>query len=1011
MGDNPIFGVIFRMTYSSGKFTANQNQSLAIRHPSAPLMILAGAGTGKTTTLFHRILYMIEMQKIDPKTILAITYTEKAAKELRTRVKKQLNTETSSITVGTLHAFCYSIVKTYNQNKKDAPTLLEEGDAIFLLLNHFDSFRPFESVEFALDPVKAVTQSFIPFFNRLRDELINLDHVKNPDIDGKLITEETVAQLNDLRRIYPLFQALKKKRNYVDYGDMILQAYLMMDEDSSLRETLQDTYRHIIVDEFQDNNHALNEVIGMIACKHGSITVVGDDDQVIYSFRGASAYNIRDFQKRYQHFPDYKEISLVENYRSHQQILNVANDVILTNKDRIAKTLTAYKQKNGFFPELWWGTKKDQLSFMATKIRTLVSSGEYDYQDIAILCRTRAQVKEAVKALQKVHVPVFAYLTEYFQIPAIRDVMAWCSLLANGQHQNSALYRILNHYLRDEETLRIFQAFSKRDSTPRLELIGDMWDTLPDIIRHKLEFPMELIRFLQADIRKKHADEMVWEICERTNLFRPLFDRYEYQDQIAIQNVGDFIKRAQSFTKNHPDTPSLPSFIHYMSTLQRSGSIAPIYPKIPTRPAILVQTIHGVKGGEFPAVFVPFNQTGSFPLNYRPSRIVDRPPDDWLAYSRATSLTPKEHHYQEERRIFYVALTRAKDKLFILAPDKRTSPFIKKDLTLSLTEENTMPKTESSAEPSSVSQLRHRYETRLNDAIALNQYDQAHTLIKCVERLASIEKDDTIVWTDHPWEIELKNELHDNFEPSSADPLSLSASSIETYASCPLKYRLSNIDHVPEKPSKPQLTFGNIIHQVLEKFHDGDTVQTEAHLLALLDEYWTSEGFDYQSREEKFFEQGQELLKRYWTFIKDNPPDIIATEREFQFDIKDVTIRGKIDRIDHGSAGLRVIDYKTSKTASPAKKSLQLAIYSLYLQQSEDTALHGLPEWAGLFFLREKDDPLKTHQFTIEELLETRNNISEVASNIRKKRFPAKKGFHCEWCDYKHLLCPEWEGD
>lgn len=292
----------------------------------------------------------------------------------------------------------------------------------------------------------------------------------------------------------------------------------------------------------------------------------------------------------------------------------------------------------------------------------------------------------------------------------------------------------------------------------------------------------------------------------------------------------------------------------------------------------------------------------------------------------------------------------------------------------------------------------------------MEQFDQARTLIQCLERIRSLERGEEITWGNDAWEITLKEEIADNYVPSAADQLYLSASSIETYATCPLKYRLTHIDRVPGSPNQPQLVFGNVIHQVLDNFHKDSSLETEKDLVSLLDKYWISDWFTgSRSMEMKYYEEGQKLLHRYWKFLEQNPPAIIGTEKEFQFTIEDITLRGKIDRIDQGESGLRVLDYKTSKKAEPAKKSLQLAIYSLYLSVSQEPELQGLTEWAGLFFLREEEDPLRIHTFTEDELAKTKDRIIDTASKIRQRQFSPCKGFHCDWCDYKDLLCPEWE--
>lgn len=989
-------------------FTPNQAQKRAIEHPPAPLMILAGAGTGKTWTLIQRLVYYITELNIPADTILTITYTEKAAQELSARILDKIGSRAAGITVSTFHAFCFNIVKKFGYKNKKIPRLMEDGDAVYLLLNHFDSFGPFDSKEFPMDPVSSVIKSFIPFFNRIRDEIIDLSAWDNPREDG-IFTSETISQLNDLRRIFPIFQMLKRKQNRVDYGDMISKCHEIIKTDPGILSDLTLKYGHIIIDEFQDNNFALNEVIGLIADKHGSITVVGDDDQIIYTFRGASAYNINEFRSRYKRFKDYKEISLEENFRSHFQILKAANEIIAKNRERVHKILKPFKNRSGPLPELIWGNKNAQHEFIVEKIQELGESGSYAYHDMAVLCRTRNQVKDLAGTLKNAHIPVTAYLIEYFQIPLIRDLMSWCHLIADSGLADSALHRILGHFLDGRSLWTLFSGFHKRDPESRLNLILKHIELYSLDLQDQLRLPLKLINTLKAENIKKNGADMVWSICEKTKLIRPYLENYELNDQTAIINAAKFMEKSQNFSKSHEEDPSLKAFVKYMDTLQNAGSMQTIYPVFShRRGGVLVQTIHGVKGAEFPIVFIPHNQAGSFPLNFNTGKLLTGPPDSWLPYHNATTLSAKEGHTQEERRLLYVALTRAKERLFILAPKKRTSKFIKYDLPPRFIKEITMESKLQPREPHTHADIRQKYEARLNNALSTDQFEIAKNMLLRLERLSEIEKKGNLTWGESSWEHEMQTELKGKFTPDRSNQLFLSASSLDTYHQCPLKYRLANVDKIPEKTEKPQLIFGNIIHKVLEQFHAEDSEESEKYLVKLLEENWDSKDFDYSSREENFKQQGLDLLHRYYEYIKTNPPRIAAREYSFSFKIEEITIKGKIDRIDYGQKGFGVIDYKTGKNPTLPKNSLQLAIYSIFLQQ-DDQEFGGRPEFGGLFFLREINDPLKLHSFTEEELETVRSQIIDTGQKIQNGEYPAKKGFHCSFCDFKSLLCPAWE--
>jgi len=978
----------------------NKKQESAITHPPGPLMILAGAGTGKTFTLENRIIYLINHYSIDPQHILAITYTEKAAKELRARIVDRIGSKAHKLTINTFHAFCYQLLNDFSDIT--LPQLLDQSEAIHMLLGRFDKLEPFSSDEFPLDPQKAVTESFIPFFNRIRDELIYPDQVEIPAPSEKgPITEELANQLKDLARIYPIFQSWKKQIGVVDYGDMILSAYELLSSDKKILNSVQEQYRHIIIDEFQDNNFALNETIGLIAEKRKFITAVGDDDQVIYSFRGANSYNIKGFEQRYADHSDYKAVALEENYRSTQAILDLANYSISHNVDRMEKTLVSGTKSEPIKPVRFWGDKNEQLEFLIREINHLTLKGN-DLNDIAILCRTHSQCGRVIHKLNRSGIPVLPRRMGLFNISQIRDIIAWCQVITDGEHKETALYRIIKKDCGPETTYSIFSQFDKREDTPRLELLLKFHETHPAITTI-----LDAVKKFRAIIHKRSAGEMLWDIAEYLQVLKPSSERYHLDDHFILLNVGNLLKRAQDFTRRNKENNSLYAFNLYIEAMIRSGGLPSIDP--PTyRPqtGVIVNTVHGVKGAEFPIVFLPFQGGGSFPLYHRSDKRVKHPPDSWLRYAQSVDLTPKEHHYQEERRLFYVAVTRAKKQLYLLVPNKATSQFIK-EIPHNLMEDQ--PMTDPDLEIKNYSDLRVQYEQKLQKAISREDFDQAKQLTDALSIIKDHEQGKAISFGDRPWEKLLKEAFSQDFIPELPDRINLSASAIETYESCPLKYRLGRIDGIPQAARTPELVFGNIIHKVLQRFHEPEKELSTDRILRLLNEEWKSGEFDYTVREEKFKEQGKDILSRYCGIIQRETPNVLKREESFAFEMGPITIRGAIDRIDSTPEGTSIIDYKTSKTSSAAKSNLQLAIYSMYLEQSEDPEIGGLPSSASLYFLRDDEKPIRSHTFTSDQIADTKEKIIGVAAGIRNREFDPKTGRHCDWCDYKSLVCHAWE--
>ncbi len=629
-------------------------------------MIFAGAGTGKTFTLVERIVHLIQIQSIEPRHILMITYTERASRELKQKVMTKVGGQAEHMTVGTFHSLCYQIVKEFGSDSSP-PHLLDESEAIYMLLDRFDELGPFESTDFAIEPEEAVVKSFLPFFNRCSDELIDPASLPDPKFDN-----EQTAQLRDLRRINSRYQQLKKQANVVDYSDMIVHAYQLLSKEEKILNNCRDRYRHIIVDEFQDNNFALNEVVRLLAEKRQSVTVVGDDDQVIYSFRGASAYNIKAFHDTYGSHDDFLTASLEMNFRSHQQILDVANDIIRYNEDRQLKSLVAHDGRKGPLPSLFWADGKDQPAIIAKQIQELLSEG-YSFGDMTVLCRTRNHAKKVSNHLLSANIPVEADFRRFFEISEIRTIVAWCQVVGGGKHEEAALYRLVRKAAGEKATFELFSRFSRKETTPRIQLFLSLNGELPKSVQTVLD----LTEILKTLSKKKNAGEMIWEICERTALLKPLVRRYSYDDQVALMNIGKMMKRASEFSKSEGNR-GLKRFNVYLDSMMSGGNWPTEFPpSMSGNNAVRLQTIHAVKGGEFPIVFVPFNRSGSFPLPFRRGNMISAPPAEWTHYAKNSNIAERDHHLQEERRLMYVAVTRAQERLFLFAPVKAVSPFIK----------------------------------------------------------------------------------------------------------------------------------------------------------------------------------------------------------------------------------------------------------------------------------------------------------------------------------------------
>ncbi len=999
-------------------------QLRAQTHSLAPLMILAGAGTGKTTTLIRRIVHLIEHQGIPPESILALTFSEKAAGELQQRIREAIRQDLT-ITAATFHAFCYQTVLEFNPEFRSR-RLMTDGDILFLLREHYYELDELRSEHFRREPVAAV-KAFKRFFDRLRDELIQPDQFpallactrERLERESTEDWEETFRQIEDYCYVFPRYQDWKSAEGLVDYGDMIYQCWSLMESRPEVLSTLQERFQTIVVDEFQDNNYALNLVVERLAAKHNSLTVVGDDDQCIYSFRGASAYNISDFRQHYRELPGYAEVVLDENHRSTQPILDLANEIIRHNTGRQGKMLHASREHgSSLLPELVVGSSAMQVSYIAEAIADRVSTGNATFRDVAVLTRTHSQAAAVAAALAARDLP-YQYLggIGFFQLPAIRTALAWCAVVADAPGAPMGLYRLLSERIGPLGSTLV-------ESTSRL-LDGEQpaaipaLTSVPKAVSRSVTVIAEQISTLRAENSTSDAGQLFWRILEVSGLCRQLFKAGFLEDRIALDNLTLLLELARDFA-GQPGDNSLARFVRYMDVMQEAAAVPARVPELETPDAVQVMVVHAAKGREFPVVFIPFLQSARFPLNYTRRQLVEELPPDWCRWQPEPDLDGKSAHLEEERRLLYVAVTRAQKQLIILTTPQRRSPFIS-NLPAELTKERILVESETRPEQDSAAAvLRSELKQRIARELARGAYTQAHQLIDAVRLVDEHERGLSPDFGDTPLARELREQLlpADGETTPRAIPLTalkLSASTIGTYETCPLQYRFARVDRIPGREDRPQLAFGRIIHAVLEAYHRPDREEPRPPLLDLLEQAWQSEGFTYPQEEAQYKADARKMLTAYQKRLGSIGLPVLAVEHRFNFNIDDITITGRIDRIDQADDGhITLTDYKTSRRKLPAKEAHnepQLALYAMYIRQADN--INGQQIGSGsvdltYYFLR-SDEPEVTVSFNDRELAGFRQRVIEAAEGIRRSNFPHRKGYHCNYCDYKDLICPAWE--
>lgn len=1018
------------MAYSYGNFRATPEQEAAITYQSAPLMILAGAGTGKTSTLIHRILYQVSNKRMQPDQIAILTFTEKAAAELKNRFSIFTEFNVEDLTISTFHAFCNLLVRTYSDSPDSEKVLIKENDTAFLLLQHFDELTFLTSEQFKLNPTKAVRGSFLPFFNRIRDELISPDEIDKKfrslpvvekdiqslfrNLSDRVSPEEYSRQLSDLILVYKKYQDWKQEAGFVDYGDMILDCWYLLNNSPQILQQIQEKYRHFIIDEYQDNNYALNKIIHLLASRHRSITVVGDEDQCIYSFRGANYYNIQDFRNRYKTTSGKGEIKLTINFRSTPEILNLANKSISMDSNRTSKDLIPFKDRHGKKPVWHIGEKNQALDQIVSLINHYIFKENRLFGEMAILCRSVAQVKKVAETLQQATIPTDVFVERFFSLPIIRDILAWLYLSYSNYHTEAAFHRLMRKHLPPQLSALIARTLHLADFESFYNGYPENPNDNPDLLFHsqELSWMIEQVRFLRHRVNQKvHPDELVWDILQQTRLLNSAQKFYRHQERINLVNVGHLLELAKVFS-THDKQRTIQDWVQYLEILNYDGKYPAVRPTLhhPSG-AIQVMTIHQSKGLEFPIVIVPFLRSNSFPSSYRKQTLVSVLPEPWYRWKAPEVLAPETEHLNEERRIFYVAITRAKEELHLFGPEKYQSKLLKEisEPLKTLIRRHNMPETIQEEKPNIDIQVQ-RLMVELNRELAASQWENARQAIDAIQKLKQGDKPDK----DHPY-VFLSAIEEEKPQTPSTQMLTLSASSVEEYAQCPYKYRLAKIDKIPERKSMAEMEFGNIIHKVLQQFHSSKN-QTLELLLELLESNWKSEAFEYLIREQEFRHQGEELLTNYYHYIQADPPQVVDCELQFEFIIPDLDVRlkGQIDRIDEHNGKLDVIDYKTGtlRAGEKAKNSLQLALYVEAIKRKAVHGIDGKPGVARLLYLKNLEEPLKPYGFKTEDLKRHLLKVQQAAAGIRANAFePNPNDFRCQYCDYRHFLCPAWESE
>ena len=606
--------------------TLNKPQKEAVFHTEGPLLILAGAGSGKTRVLTHRIAYLIEEKGVNPWNILAITFTNKAAEEMRQRVDSLVGIGAESIWVSTFHSMCVRILRRYIDRLG--------YDNRFTIYDTDDQKTLMKEVcrKTDIDTKRFKERMLLSVISSAKNEMILPE-------EFELNAGGDFVQLK-IAKVYKEYEAQMRANNALDFDDLLVKTVQLLETQPDVRENYQERFRYIMVDEYQDTNTVQFRLVSLLAGKYRNLCVVGDDDQSIYKFRGANIRNILDFEKE---FSDAKVIKLEQNYRSVGNVLEVANSVIRNNKGRKEKTLWTDNEKGEKIRLRQFDTAYDEAQFIAEDIKDETAQGA-NYSDHAVLYRTNAQSRLLEEKFVAMNIPYkIVGGINFYSRREIKDVLSYLKTIDNGK-DDLAVRRIINVPKRGIGLTTI----NRIQESAAARGIG-FYDALsaPDLIpgigrsASKLDSFAALIEYFKGRSEESGVTDLLTEVIEKTGYTESLEADDPEEREARVQNIDELVSKAAVYEESCSDRgerPTLSGFLEEVALVADIDSVAE------DRDYVILMTLHSAKGLEFPHVYLAGMEDGLFP-----------------SYMSISGDDPEE--LEEERRLCYVGVTRAEEKL------------------------------------------------------------------------------------------------------------------------------------------------------------------------------------------------------------------------------------------------------------------------------------------------------------------------------------------------------------
>ncbi len=605
----------------------NKEQKEAVMHVDGPLLVIAGAGSGKTRVLTHRIAYLISECNVKPWNIIAITFTNKAAREMKERIENIVGDTARDMWVGTFHSMCVRILR------REIEKIGYGKD--FIIFDTTDTKAVVKECikELNLDEKLYGDKYLLAEIGKAKNDLLD------PERYANLYAQD--YRLSKVSEVYALYQQKLRKNNAVDFDDIINLTIEIFQQNEEVLDYYQTKFQYVLVDEYQDTNKAQDLLINLLAKRHHNIFVVGDDQQSIYKFRGADIKNILSFEKRY---PETKVIKLEQNYRSTKNILGVANEVIKHNEGNVKKNLWT-ENEEGTRPTVYQGNDEyDEANYVVSQVHTLKTEEYYQYSDFAILYRTNAQSRAFEDVLMREQIPYKVVGGQkFYERKEIKDIIAYLRLIQNTA-DNVSLKRIINEPKRGigKTSLDAVEQAANQLGKSMFDVIKEADKYVATRANGALKEFAEFIMNMQEDTSS--IEKLTNRVLQESGYIKALEEERTDEADGRIDNLGEFVNVAIEFEQQYAEN-GLPEFLENLALVTDLDSVDE------EQDQMLLMTLHTAKGLEFPVVFMVGMEEGLFP-SFRSIDEIDGE--------------------EEERRLCYVGITRAKEHLFLTCAKCRT---------------------------------------------------------------------------------------------------------------------------------------------------------------------------------------------------------------------------------------------------------------------------------------------------------------------------------------------------